>query len=287
MIKNNVFLAAQLLLVSILLASSLVYMNSFIQTAKAVSDSADTYNSVTLATPTLSISCQSSTSYSAFNVEIQGSLILDGVAIPDAAILLANSVNGGTSWQDLALLNADSHGRFSFAWLPSVTGTYMIRATYEGDDNYSGTSTTVNMALTHYAQKNVFAVTSNSTVSSLSFNLTSRTLSFNITGDSGTTGYADVYIAKTLVWFATGIEVLLDGNRLDYAATDITTDSWLFHFSYAHSTHIVAVRLGLSEWFDTEIFGNWVIIGVMATIIAVILIIVAVFLARRKKAKKA
>jgi hypothetical protein len=164
--------------------------------------------------------------------------------------------------------------------MPSVTGNYQLRATYEGDDNYLGTHTIVNMAVTQYAEENVFSVTSNSTVTSLMFESANKELRFTVSGDSGTTGYADVYIAKTLVQDASSMGVHLDENKIDYTLTS-TDDSWLLHFVYSHSSHNVTISLGSSSWLDGNLLGNWMIYIAIAAI-AVIIVVAAVVLKKRK-----
>jgi len=243
------------------------------------------YDNVTIPTvarPILDVSSKSSSSISGFNVEIKGSLTLNETKVANAPILLSYSVNGGKSWQDLTLVNTAFDGTYSATWNPSVTGIYLIRAVYEGDANYLGTTTEVNLSVTQDTEKNVFSVNSNSTVSSLTFNSTSRALSFSVTGDSGTTGYADVYIAKTLVQNAAGIEVFLDGNKLDHTVSS-TDDSWLLHFVYSHSTHSVTVNLGPSAQVASDLLGNWTFYGAITAV--VVIIGIAAFVLRKKRAK--
>jgi hypothetical protein len=231
--------------------------------------------------PTLDISCRSSTSCSCFNAEIKGNLSFNGTGIPNAPVLLSYSVNGGEYWLDLTLVNTGSDGSFSATWIPYVTGNYLIKATYEGDENYLGTNIVVNMAVSQFAERNVFSVTSNSTVSSLVFNSTSRELSFTLTGPSGTSGYADVCIAKTLIQNASSIQVFLDGNKIDRAVTSID-DSRLFHFIYNHSSHHVTLNLGSSAPLNGYL-GNWIIYGV---VVAIIVISITVLTLRRKKSSQ-
>jgi hypothetical protein len=209
-----------------------------------------------LTKPTLDISCDSSTSFSAFKVTIDGSLSSNSIPIADEPIQLSYSVNGGSSWQDLTLSNTDSTGKFSETWTPIVTGNYLIKATYDGNDNYAETSVIVNLAVTSYQDENIFSVSSNSTVSSLSFNSTSKVLSFSVTGPSNTSGYSNVYIAKTLVQDTSYISVYLDENKVD-CSTVSTENSWLLHFTYEHSTHGVTVNLATKVTVDE--FGNWAI----------------------------
>jgi outer membrane protein assembly factor BamB len=194
--------------------------------------------------PSLSVSCRSSTSYSGFNVQIDGYLTLNETGISGAPILLSYSVTGGKSWEDLTLVYTGSDGSYSATWLPSVTGNYLIKATYEGDTDTLGTSSEiVNFAVTNFAEKNLlFSVSSNSTVTSLAFNSTTSELSFTVSGPSETTGYVKVAIAKSLVSNAENIKVYLDGNQLNYEVTS-NEDSWLLTFTYKHSTHQVMISL--------------------------------------------
>jgi predicted amino acid dehydrogenase len=130
-----------------------------------------------------------------------------------------------------------------------VTGNYLINATYAGDSTHSRASTIVNLAVTPFASQDtqeVFSVASNSTVSDLVFNSTSRELSFTVTGISGTTGYVEVNIAKTLVDDITSVKAYIDGNGIEYTTTS-TADSWLLQFNYHHSTHTIILDLGQTE----------------------------------------
>jgi regulation of enolase protein 1 (concanavalin A-like superfamily) len=230
-------------------------------------------------TTTIDISCKSSTSYSGFNVEIKGRLVLNGISLPNAPILISYSVTGGKSWEDLTLVNTGSDGRYSTSWLPSVTGNYLIKAFYEGGASYPGTSKIVNFAVTQFAEKTVFSVLSDSAMSSLAFNSVSRELSFTVTGESGTTGYVDMYVARSVIGDITGVKAYLDGVEIGYSATAVN-DSWLFHFSYQHSTHAVLVSLGPSP----SVFSLDSPLG-LAIIIGIILIVIVagVLVALRKR----
>jgi hypothetical protein len=193
--------------------------------------------------PSLSVLCQSSSSYSGFNVEIEGSLTLNETAVPDAPILLSCSVNGGKSWEDLTLVYTDADGSYSATWLPSATGNYLVKATYEGDANGLGTSETVNFAVSDFTdEKTLFSVSSNSTVTSLEFNNTTSGISFNVTGPSGTKGYVKCTIAKSLVPNVENIKLFLDGNQLNYDITS-NADSWIIYVTYAHSSHQISINL--------------------------------------------
>jgi hypothetical protein len=85
-----------------------------------------------------------------------------------------------------------------------------------------------------------FSVISNSTVSELAFNSTSQLLEFTVSGPSGTIGFANVTIAKTLISDVSTLKVYLNGSEINYAINDLTY-YWLIHFTYHHSTHKVVL----------------------------------------------
>ena len=99
------------------------------------------------------------------------------------------------------------------------------------------------MAVIPYEAKNVFSVVSNSTVSALAFDSSSNMLRFTASGPSGTTGFANVNVAKTLVGNIANLKVYLDGAALQYQAKS-TADSWILTFNYSHSTHNISIDLG-------------------------------------------
>ena len=237
----------------------------------------------TIVTPTLEVSCKSSTSYDGFNVEIKGSLTSNESAISNAPIFLSYSVTAGKTWEDLTLVNTGNDGIYSATWMPSVTGNYLIKATYEGDDSYLGASVIVNLAVTQFAEENVFSVSSNSTVSNLEFSSDKRELSFTVDGPSGTMGYAEVYIAKTLINDITKLKILVDDSKVDYSA-DLNGDSWILHFTYEHSTHSVLVSLGSID--ETPFFNTNLGMAVIAGIIAMVSVALVIVIIKRKRSRK-
>jgi hypothetical protein len=77
----------------------------------------------------------------------------------------------------------------------------------------------------------------------LFFNSTNQELSFSVRGSPNTTGYADVYISKSLIADISTVKTYLDGNPIDYTLVS-AQDSWLIHFAYHHSIHTVRISLG-------------------------------------------
>jgi len=227
----------------------------------------------------ISISLSSSTSYVGFKVEINGNLTCNEVSLSGASILLSYSVTSGESWNDITSVNTASDGNYSAMWMPSATGNYLVRATWSGNSTYPGANTTINLAVTQFEEQNVFSVTSNSTVSELAFNSTSRELSFTVTGPSGTIGYINVHIAKTLIDNIADVTVYLDGDQLNYTVTSID-DSWRLHFTYLHSTHEVTISLGdISAPFIENPLEKILIYGVPIT---AIIILVTFYIYKKK-----
>ena len=121
---------------------------------------------------------------------------------------------------------------------------------------------------------------SNSTVSAFAFNSTSEELSFRVSGESGTTGYVNVFIPKSLMSDVSNLKVYLDGNILT-SSTESQGDSWLVSFTYHHSIHQVTINLAsTSSSFVQSQLGELAVAGVViiATAIAVV-----IFAIRRHK----
>ncbi|MDT8781740.1 MAG: hypothetical protein IAX22_03720 [Candidatus Bathyarchaeota archaeon] len=229
----------------------------------------------------IELSCESSTSYSGFKVEIEGKLSHNSAPLQNQPILLSYSVTGGNTWQELTLIYTGSDGSFFADWRPTVTGNYLVKAVFEGTQEYTQTSEIVNLAVTSYQDENMFSVSSNSTITNLFFDSTSKELSFNVAGDSDTSGYANVYIAKNLVSDASLISVYLDGNKLEYSVI-ATEDSWILHFTYSHSSHDVTVKLVNSSFFGISMFGDWLIPIIAVILVVVVAIALAVAIKKRR-----
>jgi hypothetical protein len=134
-----------------------------------------------------------------------------------------------------------------------------------------------------YADEHVFSVESNSTVSAFAFNSTSLELSFSISGLDGTGGYVKLTVAKSIVADVADIRVFLDGRELVYSASS-SGDSWLLVFTYAHSTHDVAISFGVQkEPAPTEHFLTTLVVAAASGVsVALIGIGLLVYFKKRK-----
>jgi hypothetical protein len=241
--------------------------------------------------PSLTTNCLTSASSSNFNVKISGQLSFNGVGIANAPVFLSYSVTGGESWQDLTLVNTDSDGYYSALWLLSVSGNYQLKAVYKGDNNYLGTSDIVNFVIEPCTDQTVFSITSNSTISALTFNSESKELSFNVTGDSGSTGFVNLYIPKSLINDTNGLTVHLDGGQIAFE-TQSQGDFWLLSFTYHHSTHLVKINLvstgeSNGSGLITELLASYAIyVGIAVAAIIIILVAMLVVVPLRRKRLK-
>jgi hypothetical protein len=227
-------------------------------------------------TADFTLSLGSAVNYLKFNVTMSGVLSYKDVGINGASILLSCSTTEGQTWNDITSTNTTFDGSYSAVWTPSATGTYLIKATWAGNDTFQSSQILRALSVTSFNDQYVFSITSNSTVSALVFNSTSRELSFNVTGPSGTTGFVDATIAKSLARDITGLKVYLDGVQLNYAATS-TSDSWQLYFTYNHSTHVVTINLGSSTAAGVADYFLYVAIGAMG------LALIGTFLALKRR----
>lgn len=227
----------------------------------------------------ISISLSSSTSYTGFKIEIGGNLTSDAGSLSKTPVLLSYSIPTEETWSDIELSTTASDGSYSASWVPSATGNYLVRASWTGNSSFLGASATVALAVIPFEEQNVFSVTSNSTISELTFESASRELSFQVSGPSGTPRYVNVYIPRTLVENIADVKVKLDDEQTNYAATSLD-DSWLLHFTYIQNTHKIIVGLGgVSAPFIGNPLGKVV---VCATFFAAIVGLTVLFFLRKR-----
>lgn len=185
----------------------------------------------------LSVNCQREGSTG--KLQVFGVLSLYNVGIPQSTIGFSYRQIGQTEWQSIGSTSTSTDGIYSIDWLPPTQGSYIVNATYWGSSTSSFVFKAITVLVTASSgnqTKTVFSVDSNSTVSDLAFDSASSALSFSVTGQSGTTGYVDVCVAKTLVADPSIIQAYIDGNPVNYTVTSVD-DSWILHFSYHHSSH--------------------------------------------------
>jgi hypothetical protein len=213
--------------------------------------------------PTLTAHCVSSAAFPDFRVEISGALTFNGTGIPDAPILLSYSVTGGKSWVDLALVQTRMDGSYYAQWRPSVTGYYVVKAVYEGNEEYSATSTQINFALEPCSGQTVLSVNTNSTLTGFVFDSNNSKLCFTLSGESGTAGYVNVNIPKSLIVDASKFAVYLDGAEVEYSL-ESQGESWILSFTYHHSSHQVTISFAENLAYSDGFVGLYLAIAALA-----------------------
>jgi uncharacterized repeat protein (TIGR02543 family) len=247
-----------------------------------------------LPVPSLSFYCSSSTTASGFKVQINGALVYSLTGISGTGVAFSYSANGGATWHDLAYLITGDDGNFSAVWMPSASGNYIIKGIWLGDDVYSGTSSTVNFSVTPMEtetegqDETVFSVSSNSTLSALSFDSASDEISFTVSGESGTAGYVQACIPKSLMPVVANLKVFLDGQEIPYSTLS-EGDIWIVIIGYHHSTHTVVMGLNAQSSSITGGLSSLPIVEILLVIVVISLLIaivsVTVLLKQRKQLK--
>ena len=215
-----------------------------------------------LPTPTIELSCRSTSSAGIPRVEIDGSLLLNGNPIVESPVQISYSVTGGSIWQSLTMVNTLSDGSFAAIWQPDVTGNYLIKASFVATSTINGVEKAINLALAPDNANNIFTLTSNSTITQFFFNPDTSQLSFTASGPSETKGYVNLYIPKTLISDITQLKAYMDSNPIAFDSQS-QGDSWLISFSYSHSTHQVLIMLA-SDSSIPEFSSLFVIIALIA-----------------------
>ena len=150
----------------------------------------------------------------------------------------------GATWNDIASVKTDDYGKYSTFWKP-IYGAYQVKASWAGNSTYPETSTSVNLSVKGFGNL-ITEFSSNSTITGMNFNSTTRVLSFSAEGQSGTKGYVSINLEKGPSFDPQGINVFLDGRPIEYDI-DSTNQSWILHFTYAHSVHNIIVNFNAYE----------------------------------------
>lgn len=176
-----------------------------------------------------------------YKVKVFGILTSNDKPIDEAQIVLFLSMPGVSVWQPLASVSTNVKGYYSASWLPIATGDFSLKAEYFGNNIFAESFNIKNISIVESASKDLFCVESNSTITSFNFNSTSQ-VSFTVSGPTGTKGYVRLIISKKIVSDLTSLKIYLDGNQLEYLATDLI-ESWQLYFAYSHSKHTLIIAM--------------------------------------------
>jgi len=182
--------------------------------------------------------------------QIVGNLTSNSTSVPNANITFSyrNSNERDSTLKQFSMATTNSNGNFMVDWLPPSAGSYVINATYHGNENYGPVFDGINVLVAEFSgDKQVFSVESNSTVTSVVYNPESGELNLSVMGQSGTIGFVDLYVSKSLVENVSAIQAYIDGNPVSYTVTS-TEDNWILHFYYHHSSHNIIFDLSEAEF---------------------------------------
>lgn len=220
----------------------------------------------------------------------------DGSPLTNQFVAVLYTFNGADGWVPLTYAQTDADGKYSVQWMNIATGTFTLKAQWNGNSLYSPVSAVTTLSSLPGVNDKVFFVESNSTVSSFAFNSISSELSFTVSGPTGSGGYTKVTIAKTLCPSTDGLTVTIDGVPLDYVLSD-SGDSWLLLFYYSHSSHNVNMYLpqvepspattqqptGTNDNNQTLDLTPTLIIALSGIIVALVAVGTLVYFKKRKK----
>ena len=214
-------------------------------------------------------------------VDVSGRLTRgEDAPLSGETIVLSFSVPGTSTWNAIAAATTDPNGFYDVSWIPTATGSFILKAEWAGNEVHAGVSAAKNISVTRNENQGFFLVESNSTLTSLAFNSTSNEISFSVSGPSGTTGYVKFVVAKQLVPDATALRVFLDSKQLQYTV-DSEGGNWLLTFGYSHSIHAVVISIPQGASGDNAFLFASAAIIVLA--LAAPLGLVALFRNRKKQ----
>jgi hypothetical protein len=234
--------------------------------------STDITNIQILQNPThLSIALSSTVSSLGLKVGVTGELTSNAIGLAGFPIHLSYSVTAGQTWNDISMILTDAEGQYALEWMPAATGMYIVKASWIGNSSYPRTEVTANLALLSFEDETVFSVASNSTVTGLTFDASNQELRFNVSGLTGTKGYADVSISKTLVDRVTDIQVFVNNDRVTFASTSLD-EAWLLHITYTHSTHHITIQISDSSLIGGVFDNLFLILALLAIVVTLVVI---------------
>jgi parallel beta-helix repeat protein len=175
-------------------------------------------------------------------VKIEGAFMNDGMGVTFVPLLVSYSIDNGDSWHDLTSVTTDTNGNYSLTWLPSATGNYQVKITWEGNSTIPKTTTIVDVAVTAIQADELVSISSNSTITHFAFDTNREEISFSVSDPSNTTGYVRIYVTKTLFQDPKQVNVYLDGTLLT-CTIESTDSTWILYFAYSHSSHGITINL--------------------------------------------
>jgi hypothetical protein len=184
---------------------------------------------------TVVITVNPSPSLSSQSVTVSGTITnqTDRAPLASAMVLLEYASNGG-SYMIIATTTTDAQGRFATSFTPPGTGAYTLRATYTGDENHVGQSSTATLTVSQSPSGIVLSSSALNakpgdviTLSGYLYPATSATITLTYKGPSGT-------VTHTVNSDSTG--AFSDTYTVDQSGKWTVSASWAGSSSMASST---------------------------------------------------
>jgi hypothetical protein len=143
----------------------------------------------------------------------------------------------------------------------------------------------ISHTITHEGNNFTVQTRSNSLVStSITFNPEYKSLIFNITGDTGTGGYCETAIPKTLLKAdeTNAWQVSVGETQNSFTVLQQNDTHTILAFNYNHSTKVVKI---VGTWAFAQpgpMLADWMIIAIVIVIIVVVLVAIWYMLKRKK-----
>jgi len=212
----------------------------------------------------ISISVDTSSTVVGSAVNIYGILTDEnGNPLQNKLVTLSYSVTDN-DWVPIGSSITNAAGEYYIQWISTASGTFTLKAEWNGNDEYLGTSATTTLTSLPYQNQYVFYIESNSTITALTFDATESELIFTASGASGTTGYVKATIPKDLLYTEGNWSVLVDEKPTIPTIKEDANQTYL-HFTYGHSTKTIKIK-GPET---TPEFPSWIPILLILTALAV------------------
>jgi hypothetical protein len=233
-------------------------------------------------TSCLSIHADYSSAVAGSAVNVHGILTdKNSQQLENKTVVLSYSFPGVNTWIPISSCQTNEQGQYSIQWINSASGTFTLKTEWSGDSTSKGASNTTTLSFLPIQNQQTFVFESNSTVTALAFNNETSTLTFNVTGPSDTTGFVRATIAKSLLADGENLQTFLDGKQLQYTLTS-TDDSWVYYFSYSHSTHQISMHLG-SDSTTQPLINDLILVAIVAVFGSILAAMVISFSRRNKR----
>jgi hypothetical protein len=172
----------------------------------------------------------------------------------------------GNSWNIIGSETCSPYDCF-FNWTNTDSGTFLLKAEWNGDQKHSTTTSITTLTCLNYQDQNLFFVQSPNKVSDLIFNITNSELTFDVTEGATTSGYIRVTIPKDLLSSDRDWQVLADGKPIHTTSQEDEHKTYL-QFKPAADAKTIQI-IGTTTIPE---FPSWTLLPILLGITSVVLL---------------